>query len=366
MALGVKDVIGLIITYIGTKPLGAVPLKPAIGVNIAGTPAMSVDLFAALGGIFPNLSAAIQGALTSTFNGLITSLGLDPASPFMSSPLGPIVKDLNSTINSAVADLQLSANIGIDAATREFDTAVGAWKSLTDTVVGIPPTMITGIAPENIAISSAAQAISPGVLLNNMDVALTHAVAIEQGVLQPALSTVLFDAAKADITFITSRIADATTQTARDLLGQELKNTLNQYTSAINDQLSQVNAAATEISKSINANAEMAAKIAPAATNLGASANAQAAVAAAKAKALATNTVVDTANITALNNIAQVYTNAVHPAYIKVVAVKIEEQAALVANTTITATNKLDEATANVAFDDTGYPVGVNVRNDTE
>jgi hypothetical protein len=225
--------------------------------------------------------------------------------------------------------------------------------------------MITGIAPENIVISNAAQAISPGVLLNNMDVALTHAVAIEQGVLQPALSTVLFDAAKADIAFITSRIADATTQTAKDLLGRELKNTLIQYTDSFNAQRAAVEATATEISNSINAPAVMAAKIAPAATNLGASVKAQAAAAAAKATGFATNGVaVNSADIAALNNIAQVYTNAVHPVYIKVVAVKIEEQAALVANTTITATTRLAEATANVAVDETGYPIGVNMRND--
>ena len=357
MALKIKDVIGLIITYIGTSKVGALPLKPTIGVNIGGTPAMSVDLFATLGGIFPNLSAAIQGALTSTFNGLITSLGLDPVSPFMSSPLGTAYKELTGIANSTIADLQLSANIGIDSVSREFDAAVSGWKSWVDTAVGIPPSMITGIAPENLVVSSAAQAMSPSALLGNMDVALTHAVAIEQGIIQPAFSTVLFDAAKADIALITSRIADATTQTARDLLGQELKNTLTQYTDSFNTQRIAAEATATEISNSINAPAIMAEKVAPPTTNMklgnAARASQEFKNALPSARAALDNYIVQTQGI-----VLPVFKEKVLPA--------IEEAASMEANTSITATTLLEKANAaNVVLDNTGNPVGVNVRYDS-
>jgi len=353
MALNIKDVVKLIIYYVGTSKLGALPLKPTIGVNIGGTPAMSVDLFATLGGIFPNLSAAIQGALTSTFKGLITSLGLDPASPFMSSPIGTAYKELDGVVKSTIADLQLSANIGIDAATKELDTAVSAWKSWVDTAVGIPPTMITGISPENLVISEAAQAVAPNALLSNLDLAVTHAIAIEQGVIQPAFSTVLFDAAKADINLIASNIASATTQTARDLLGNELKNTLVRYTSDFNAQTASVTAAVNDITKTANANAAMAAAIAPASANLFATQTL-----AEKAKQL---TNASPATLAALTKIGQAYTNVVDPVFIKEVVPAIQAQATRVSNTTVTAVNRLAEATANVAVDETGYPIGVNL-----
>ena len=357
MALGVKDVIGLIITYIGTNKMGAVPLKPTIGVNIQGTPAMAVDLFAVLGGIFPNLSAAIQGALTSTFNGLITSLGLDPVSPFMSSPLGTAYKELTGIANSTIADLKLSANIGIDSVSREFDAAVSGWKSWVDTAVGIPPTMITGIAPENLVVSSAAQAMSPGVLLSNMDVALTHAVAIEQGIIQPAFSTVLFDAAKADINLITSRIAEATTQTAKDLLGQELKKTLAQYTDSFNAQRAAAEATATEISNSINAPAIMAGQLAPAIANtkLGDAARASTEFKNALPGARA-----------ALDSYVTQTQSVVWRKFREEILAPVEAAAKKEANTNITATSRLDEANAaNVVLDNTGNPIGVNMRYDT-
>jgi hypothetical protein len=370
MALGVKDVIGLIIKYIGTATLGAMPLKPTIGVNIQGTPAMAVDLFAVLGGLFPNLSAVASEFLTGAFNGLALDLGLDPNNLFMSSPLGPIAKDLGDTVKSTVADLQLSANIGIDAVTREFNTAVGSLTSTIDQVVGLPSTGWGALDPGNLVISPGAQILNPGALASNLTGTITNAVAIDQCIAQ-GTSSIVLDAAKADIKSIFDRIPQAITQTAKDLLGQELKTTMQSYTSQLNAQVAGFESAAANINKSLNPTLAMSAQVVPPSINVKA---AQALTS--KATELAKSTVNSAAGaaigkvagsipspeqLFAVNNIAQRMTNAVIPAFKETVLPAIDKQLALEANTSITATNKLDAAATNIVFDNKGLPEGVNI-----
>jgi hypothetical protein len=375
MALKVKDVIGLIITYIGTKALGAIPLKPTIGVNIQGTPAMAVDLFAVLGGMFPNLSAAISSTLTNAFNGLALSLGLDPKNLFMSSPLGPIAKDISNTVNSFVSDLKLSANIGMDAVTSEFNTAVGALKSTVDQVMGLPSTAWGSLdaGPGADLISSGAQILSPGALASNLTGTIANSVAIDQAI-QQGTSSILLDAAKADITAISSRLTGALDQTARDLLGQELKTKLQSYTGQINAQVAGFETKAAEIGKSLNPVQEMAAQVVPPsinvkaaealtskATELAKSAAGGGAVGA-LAGAAAGSPAISSAQLVAVNNIAQRMNSVVLPVFKEQVLPVIDTQLALEANTSITATTQLAAASTNIVYNQDGNPDGVNLR----
>jgi hypothetical protein len=374
MALKVKDVIGLIIAYIGTKKLGALPLKPTIGVNIGGTPAMSVDLFAVLGGMFPNLSAAISSNLTKAFDGLALSLGLDPKNLFMSSPLGPLAKDLGNTVNSFVSDLRLSANIGMDAVTSEFNTAVGALKSTVDQVMGLPSTAWGSLdaGPGADLISSGAQILSPGALASNLTGTIANSVAIDQAI-QQGTSSVLLDAAKADIALISSRLTGALDQTARDLLGQELKTKLQSYTGQINAQVAGFETKAAEIGKSLNPVQEMATQVVPPSINVKtaevltskatelAKSSAGGAVGA-LAGAAAGSPAISSAQLVAVNNIAQRMNSVVLPVFKEQVLPVIDTQLALEANTSITATTQLAAASTNIVYNQDGNPDGVNLR----
>jgi hypothetical protein len=374
MALKVKDVIGLIITYVGTKKLGALPLKPTIGVNIGGTPAMSVDLFAVLGGMFPNLSAAISSTLTNAFDGLALSLGLDPKNLFMSSPLGPLAKDLGNTVNSFVSDLKLSANIGMDAVTSEFNTAVGALKSTADQVLGLPSTAWGSLdaGPGADLISSGAQTLCPTALCSNLTGTIANSVAIDQAI-QQGTSNVLLDAAKADIALISSRLTGALDQTARDLLGQELKTKLQSYTGQINAQVAGFETKAAEIGKSLNPVQEMAAQVVPPSINVKtaevltskatelAKSSAGGAVGA-LAGAAAGSPAISSAQLVAVNNIAQRMNSVVLPVFKEQVLPVIDTQLALEANTSITATTQLAAASTNIVYNQDGNPDGVNLR----
>jgi hypothetical protein len=358
MALKIKDVIGLIITYVGTKSLGAVPLKPAIGVNIQGTPAMSVDLFAVLGGMFPNLSAAISSTLTKAFDGLALSLGLDPKNLFMSSPLGPIAKDISNTVNSFVSDLKLSANIGMDAVTSEFNTAVGALKSTADQVLGLPSTAWGSLdfGPGADLISSGAQILNPAALTSNLTGTIANSVAIDQAI-QKGTTTILLDAAKADISLISSRLTGALDQTARDLLGQELKTTLQSYTGQFNAQVSAFETAAADINKSMNSVSEMSAQIVPPSINIKGGEAIMAEME--KSKALYTPEQLNSAAA-----IVARWDAAVLPVFKEQVLPTIDEALAMESNTSITATDRLAAASTGITYNN-GYPDGVNLRYDT-
>jgi hypothetical protein len=359
MAIGVKDVIGLIIKYIGTAKLGAIPLKPTIGVNIQGTPAMAVDLFAVIGGMFPNLSAAISSTLTNAFNGLALNLGLDPKNLFMSSPLGPIAKDISNTVNSFVSDLKLSANIGMDAVTSEFNTAVGALKSTVDQVVGLPSTAWGSLdfGPGADLISSGAQILNPAALTSNLTGTIANSVAIDQAI-QKGTTTILLDAAKADISLISSRLTGALDQTARDLLGQELKTTLQSYTGQLNAQVSAFESAAADINKSMNSVAEMSAQIVPPTINIKGSAAIMAELE--KSKDQYTSE-----QVAAATSISARMERVVTPVFKEQVLPTIDEALAMEANTSITATDRLAAASTDITYND-GYPDGVNMRYDID
>lgn len=358
MALKIKDVIGLIITYVGTKTLGAVPLKPAIGVNIQGTPAMSVDLFAVLGGMFPNLSAAISSTLTKAFDGLALSLGLDPKNLFMSSPLGPIAKDIGNSVKSLVSDIKLSADIGLDLATSEFNTAVGALKTTVDQIVGLPSTAWGSLdfGPGADLISPGAQILNPAVLTSNLTGTLANSVAIES-CLKPATSTLLLEAAQADLSLIASKIPTALTQTAKDLLGQEFKTTLQSYTGQFNAQVSSFESAAADINKSMNSVAEMSAQIVPPSINI----KGGAAIMAEMEKMKANYT---PEQLNAAAAIVARWDAAVLPVFKEQVLPTIDEALAMESGTSVTATDRLAAASTDITYNN-GYPDGVNVRYDT-
>jgi hypothetical protein len=351
MALGVKDVIGLIIKYIGTAKLGAIPLKPTIGVNIQGTPAMAVDLFAVLGGLFPNLSAVASEFLTGTFNNLALDLGLDPNNLFMSSPLGPIAKEIGDTAKAAVADLRLSVDIGLDSVTSEFNAAVGSLKSTMDQVLGLPTT-----AWGTLDAGPGAQILNPGTLAGNITGTITNAVAIDQCVAQ-GTSTIILDAAKADLKLIAERIPQAITQTAKDLLGQELKTTMQSYTGQLKNQLSGFESAAADISKKINAVADMSAQIVPPSINIKGGAALMA-----ELEKLKANYTPEQLNAAAA--IVARWDAAVLPVFKEQVLPTIDEALAMEANTNITATDRLAAASTDITYNN-GYPDGVNLRYDT-
>jgi len=353
MALKVKDVIALIITYIGTKKLGSLPTKPTIGVNIGGTPAMSVDLFAALGGIFPNLSAAISNTLTSAFNGLALNLGLDPNNLFMSSPLGGIVKDISAGFDQFALDFKLT--VAEQAASLgAWETSAAALQSATDQVMGLPSTAWSDLASNQF--NSAAQFLSPASLTSNIEGTIANSVAIDS-CLKPATSTLLLEAAQADLSLIASKIPTALTQTAKDLLGQEFKTTLQSYTGQFNAQVSTFESAAADINKNMNSVAEMSAQIVPPSINI----KGGAAIMAELEKAKANYTPEQ------LNSAAAIVARwdaAVLPVFKEQVLPTIDEALAMESGTSVTATDRLAAASTGITYND-GYPDGVNVRYDT-
>jgi hypothetical protein len=353
--ISAAQVAQIAITKIGTPPIGGMPTKPNIGVNIGGSPAMSADFLGMLGAMFPGLSAAAGEFLSGTFKNLALDLGLDPKNLFMSSPLGPITKELGDTVKSAVSDLQLSANIGLNAATSEFNAAVAAVKSTADQVLGVPVTMITDIAPENLIISPGAQILNPASLASNIPGTLANSIAIDQCI-QQSTSSILLDAAKSDITNIVGKIQDAATQTAKDLLGNQLKTTMQDYTGKLNEQVAGFENAAADINKSLNPVAYMSTQVLPPSINV-------------KTAALISESA-NTANLSpdalvAANNIAGRMSNTVLPVFKEEVLPTIDKQLAMEANTSITATTQLAAASTNIVYNNkTGYPDGVNLRYD--
>jgi hypothetical protein len=379
MALGVKDVIGLIITYIGTKALGAVPLKPTIGVNIQGTPAMAVDLFAVLGGaqgLFPNLSAIAGEFLTGTFNNLALDLGLDPKNLFMSSPLGTLTTDIGNSLDNLVLDLKIGAGDALNSI-GAYNAALASYQSAVEQMAGLPSTAYADYAKSVLnfdvpVLSPGAQLLSPINLANNIDGTIANAVAIDECT-KVATSTFFLEAAKADIALIQSRVVSAVTDTAKDLLAKELKATVQDYTGKMTAQMAEFESKAAEISKNLNPVQDMAAQVVPASINVK-----TAAVLTSKATALASsagsairsaagvaaNSVISPEQLAAVNSIAQRMNAAVLPVFKEQVLPAIDKQLAMEANTSITAATQLAAASSSINYKN-GYPEGVNVRYDT-
>jgi hypothetical protein len=364
MALGVKDVIGLIITYIGTKALGAIPLKPTIGVNIQGTPAMAVDLFAVIGGMFPNLSAAIKFSLTSAFDGLAVSLGLDPQNLFMSSPLGTLAKD----ISSSFTQLSISFNLTIAeqaAYLGAWETSAAALTAATDQALGLPSTAWSDYATNLVKfgdplavnlVSPGAQILNPGALVSNIDGAIANSVEIES-CLKPATSTVLLEAAQADFKLLKEKIVNAVDATAKDLVKKEFVSKIQDYTKQMDAQLETFNSQAAEIGKKLNASANMSAQIVPPSINLKGGAAIMA-----ELEKLKANYTPEQLNAAAA--IVARWDAAVTPVFKEQVLPVVDEALAMEANTSITATDRLAAASADITYND-GYPNGVNLRYDT-
>ena len=368
MGIGIKDVIGIVVTYIGTKALGAVPLKPTIGVNIQGTPAMAVDLFAVLGGMFPNLSAVAGEFLTGTFNNLALDLGLDPKNLFMSSPLGDIAKDIGSGFDQLALDLKFSAAEKL-ATMGAWEASAAALTSATDQILGLPSTAWSDYASS--VLSEGAQILSPASLASNIEGTIANSVAIDQCV-QQATSTIFLDAAKADIDLITSKLANAANDTVKGLLKTELTTKLTNYTNQMNNQVAAFEAQAAEIGKKLNPVQEMAVQVVPASINVK---TAEALVSKAESLASAAAGSVSGAAIAsagispeqlaAVKNIAQRMDSAVTDVFKTEVLPKIDTQLALEANTSITATTQLAATSTNIVYNNnTGYPEGVNLRYD--
>jgi hypothetical protein len=376
MALGVKDVIGLIITYIGTKALGAIPLKPTIGVNIQGTPAMAVDLFAVIGGMFPNLSAAIKFSLTSAFDGLAVSLGLDPQNLFMSSPLGTLAKD----ISSSFTQLSISFNLNLAeqaAYLGAWETSAAALTSAMDQTLGLPSTAWTDYATNLVKfgdplavdlISPGAQVLNPGALASNIEGTIANSVEIES-CLKPATSTVLLEAAQADFKLLQERFVNAVDATAKDLIKKEFVTKIQDYTKQMDNQLETFNAQAAEIGKKLNASANMSAQVVPPTVNvktaelLTSKATEMANSAAGAIAGAAAGAAISPAQLAAITSIAQRIDSVVLPVFKEQVLPVIDKQLAMEANTSITATDRLAASSTDIKYSN-GYPVGVNLRYD--
>jgi hypothetical protein len=364
MGLGVKDVIGIVVTYIGTKALGAVPLKPAIGVNIQGTPAMSVDLFAVLGGIFPNLSAAIQSTLSATFGGLALKLGLDPQNLFMSSPLGTLAKDISAGFDQLALDFKLT--LAEQAASfGAWETSAAALQSATDQVMGLPSTAWSDYATNLVKfgdplavnlVSPGAQILNPSALVSNIDGTIANSVAIDS-VIKPATSTLLLEAAQADFKLLQQRVVNAVDDTARELVKKEFIASMQDYTKQMDAQLETFNSQAAEIGKKLNASANMSAQIVPPSINI----KGGEAIMAELEKLKANYT---PEQLTAAAAIVARWDAAVTPVFKEQVLPVVDEALAMEAGTSKTATDRLAAASTNITYND-GYPNGVNVRYDT-
>jgi hypothetical protein len=353
MALGVKDVIGLIITYIGTKTLGAVPLKPTIGVNIQGTPAMAVDLFAVLGGLFPNLSAVVGEFLSGTFNNLALDLGLDPKNLFMTSPLGTLTTDIGNSLNGLISDAKIATGDVLNSL-GAFDAAQASFRSAVDQMAGLPSTAWSDYAKTQF--NAAAQFLSPSSLVSNIPGTIANSVAIESCV-QQATSTIFLEAAKADLVLLQSRVASAVTDTAKDLLAKELKTTLDDYTGKLNGQMAAFETAAADISKKMNAVADMSIQIVPPSINI----KGGAAIMAELEKLQAQYT---PEQLNAAAAMVARWDAAVNPIFKTDVLPVIDEALAMEANTSKTATDRLAAASTDIEYNN-GYPNGVNVRYDS-
>jgi hypothetical protein len=353
MALGVKDVIGLIITYIGTKAVGAVPLKPTIGVNIQGTPAMAVDLFAVIGGMFPNLSAVAGEFLSGTFNNLALDLGLDPKNLFMSSPLGTLTTDIGNSLNNLVLDAKIGTGEVLNSL-GAFDAAQASFRSAVDQMAGLPSTAWSDFATTQF--NSAAQFLSPGSLVSNIPGTIANSVAIESCV-QQGTSTIFLEAAKADFNLLVSKASSALTDTAKDLVAKELKTTLDDYTGKLNGQMAAFESAAADISKKMNAVADMSAQIVPPSINIKGGEAIMAELEQLKAQ-------YTPEQINAAAAMVARWDAAVLPVFKEQVLPTVDEALAMEANTNITATDRLAAASEDITYND-GYPNGVNVRYDT-
>jgi hypothetical protein len=357
MALGVKDVIGLIITYIGTKTLGAVPLKPTIGVNIQGTPAMAVDLFAVLGGLFPNLSLVVGEFLSSTFNELAVNLGLDPKNLFMSSPLGTLTTDIGNALDNFVVDLKLGAGQlanELSSSIEATNFAMASYKSAVDQLAGLPSTAWSEFATTEFSL--AAQSLSPASLVSNIPGTLANSVAIDSAI-SGFSSNIFVQAAQADISILRSRISTAVTDTAKDLLAKELKTTLNDLTGQLNGKMSAFAAQAAEIGKNLNPMENMSIQIVPPSINI----KGGAAIMAELEKLKAQYT---PEQLNAAAAMVARWDSAVNPIFKTNVLPTVDEALAMEANTSITATDRLAAASTDIEYNN-GYPNGVNVRYDS-
>jgi hypothetical protein len=364
MALGVKDVIGLIITYIGTKVVGAVPLKPTIGVNIQGTPAMAVDLFAVLGGLFPNLSAAIQSTLSAQFGGLALNLGLDPQNLFMSSPLGTLAKDIGASFTQLSIDFNLA--VAEQAAyLGAWETSAAALTSAVDQTLGLPSTAWSDYATNLVTfgdplavnlVSPGAQILNPGALVSNIEGTIANSVEIES-CLKPATSTLLLEAAQADFKLLQERIVNAVDATAKDLIKKEFVAKIQDYTKQMDAQLETFNSQAAEIGKKLNASANMSVQVVPPTINI----KGGEAVLAELEKLKAQYT---PEQLNAAEAMVARWDAAVNPIFKTDVLPVIDEALAMEANTSKTATDRLAAASTDIEYNN-GYPNGVNVRYDS-
>jgi hypothetical protein len=354
-SIGIKELLAVVTNYVGTKEAGALPLTPAVGIKIQGSPPLTVNLFPAVGGIFPKLSESAGEFLTSSFNKLATESKLNPNNLFMSSPLGSLVKNLSNLVDFAISNLTLSADIGLNASRSQFNAVAGALQSTTDQLMGMPTSSWTSLDPANITISPGAQILNPSSLVSNVKGTLINSVAIEECTKQ-VTSTVFLDAAKAELTDIVNKIPQAATQAAKDLLGNQLKTTLTTYTGRLTDQLASFEKTADEIGKNLNSVAVMAAQVVPPSINV-------------KGSEVLVSAVKDTSKYTpdqivATTSIAARMNAAVLPIFKTDVLPVIDNTLALEANTSKTSTDRLATATADIKYDRTGYPEGVNVRYD--
>jgi hypothetical protein len=321
--------------------------------NLSGNLSNLSSLSGNLGGVFTNLSGITQTALAGQFNNVIADAGLNAANPFMNSPLGNVVSDINGTLTGAVSSLNVASSLGLDASVGQFTTAMDLVKSTTDQLAGHPLNLVTGLTnTENLVVSAGAQVLSPTALLGNLSGTIAHAPDIAQ-VTKQALSSDIFNAAQTDINTINSQIAAAVTQTDRDLLGGQLKTKLDSYTTQLQQQSTQFEDAAARISSNINATSLMAAKVAPAGANLSAG------LALLGQAYLTPNLKPD--QLAAIATLSQNWADVVEPTFVDQVLPTLAEQAGLEANTTKTALTKLANASTNVIFNK-GYPEGVNVR----
>ena len=321
--------------------------------NLSGNVSNLSSLSGNLGGVFTNLSGTTQTALVGQFNNVIADNGLNTANPFMTSPLGNVVSDINGTLTGTVSNLNVSSSIGLDASVGQFTTAMDLVKSTTDQLSGHPLNLVTGLTnADNLVASAGAQVLSPTALLGNLSGTIAHAPEIAQ-VTKQALSPDIFNAAQADINAINLQIATATTQTDRDLLGGQLKTTLDSYTTQLQQQSTQFEDSASRISSNINATNVMAEKVAPAGANLSAG------LALLGQAYLTPDLKPD--QLAAIATLSQNWADVVEPTFVDKVLPTLAEQAGLEAKTTKTALTKLADSSTNVVFNK-GYPEGVNVR----
>jgi hypothetical protein len=167
----------------------------------------------------------------------------------------------------------------------------------------------------------------------------------------------LLEAAQADLSLIASKIPTALTQTAKDLLGQEFKTTLQSYTGQFNAQVSSFESAAADINKSMNSVAEMSAQIVPPSINIKGGAAIMAEMEKMKDKYTPEQ----------LNSAAAIVARwdaAVLPVFKEQVLPTIDEALAMESGTSVTATDRLAAASTDITYNN-GYPDGVNVRYDT-